>query len=490
MSFSKQTAPAKSGSGYRWSRVGMRRIAWILCYSVIVAGAAVTPTNDARAQAPLPVPAPATTPPATTPSATSPPAAKVHVTPLAHDEEIQSRLQRILDVTGLFHDPHVTVKDGVVFLDGQTRHDADKAWAGDLARNTQDVVAVVNHLDVVEPLVWDFRPAVSSLEDMQRGVMRALPFLACAIVIMLLAYLAALVVTRWTRRALQTKVQAALLREVFARCAGFVVLVVGLYTTLRIADLTHLALTIVGGTGLLGLVIGFAFGNITENFLASVFLSTQHPFYVGDLVEIAGILGYVQRLTTRATVVMTLDGNEVQIPNSTVYKSVIRNYSTSATRREDFALSIPRNVSVEKTQERAIEVLNRHPAVLKEPEPAVLVDALTDSAVVLKVYFWLNGQEKSWLKVRSSVMRLVMDTIDVKSTAADPAANAHSALVERGKRRRDQHTSQPAIVTQAEGSLQTEARQIAEQAHEARQDDGENLLKLPQDSAPADAASH
>ncbi len=448
---------------------------------ILVASWLLQPAIHARAQLTLPAPATASPPAAKTPDATSPPAAKVHVTPLARDEEIQNRLQRIFEVTGLFSNPQVQVHDGVVFLEGQTKHDSDKAWAGDLARNTQDVVAVVNHLDVVEPLAWDFRPAVSSLEDMQRGVMRALPFLACAAIIMLLAYTAALVATRWTRRALETKVQAPLLREVFARCAGFLVLVIGLYTTLRIADLTHLALTIVGGTGLLGLVIGIAFGNITENFLASIFLSTQHPFYVGDLVEIAGISGYVQRLTTRATVVMTLDGNEVQIPNSTVYKSVIHNYSTSATRREDFTFSIPRTQSVDKIQEKAMEVLKHHPAVLSDPEPAVLVDALTDSTVVLKVYFWLNGREQSCLKVRSSVMRLVLGTVEA-AKGKDAQSSGHDPLPQR-KTRSEPPASTPAIVTKAEGNLTTDAKQIAEQAQEARHDDGENLLNLPQNTS-------
>ena len=36
-----------------------------------------------------------------------------------------------------------------------------KKWAGDLARNTQDVVAVANRMEVPDPPVWDFRPASS-----------------------------------------------------------------------------------------------------------------------------------------------------------------------------------------------------------------------------------------------------------------------------------------------------------------------------------------
>ena len=68
----------------------------------------------------------------------------------------------------------------------------------------------------------------------------------------------------------------------------------------------------------------------------------QQPFRVGDLIKIEDVLGYVQRLTTRTTVIATVDGNEVQIPNATIYKSVIRNFSTIPNCRVDFEIGVRR----------------------------------------------------------------------------------------------------------------------------------------------------
>ena len=64
---------------------------------------------------------------------------------------------------------------------------------------------------------------------------------------------------------------------------------------------------------------------------------------------------------------MTLDGNEVQIPNSTVYKSVIRNFTTSPNRRDDFTISIPRDESIDDAQQLAMDVLEHHPAIFAIP---------------------------------------------------------------------------------------------------------------------------
>ena len=213
--------------------------------------------------------------------------------------------------------------------------------------------------------------------------------------------------TRGARALLRQRVRANLLRNVIARGIGVLVFLFGAYIVLRVSGLTQLALTVVGGTGLIGLAVGIAFRDITENFLASIFLSMQRPFETGDLVEVTGVTGYVQQLNVRTTILMTLDGNLVQIPNASVYKSNLRNFTTNANRREDFVVGIGYDDSINEAQEIARKVLADHPAVLNDPEPSVLADSLGKATVNLRVYFWLNGREHSWLKVRSSVIRLV-----------------------------------------------------------------------------------
>ncbi len=133
----------------------------------------------------------------------------------------------------------------------------------------------------------------------------------------------------------------------------------------------------------------------------------QRPFESGDLVEVSGVTGYVQQLNVRTTILITLDGNLVQIPNAAIYRSNLRNFTTNSNRREDFIVGIGYDVSINDAQEIARKVLADHPAVLNDPEPMVLADNLGRATINLRVYFWLNGREHSWLKVRSSVIRLV-----------------------------------------------------------------------------------
>ncbi|MEX0706877.1 MAG: mechanosensitive ion channel family protein [Woeseia sp.] len=414
---------------------------------------------------------------------------KVDIQPVAKDGDIEQRLTDILGTTGWFGEPRVTVEDGIVYLKGTTKNDESRQWAGDLARNTEGVIAVVNQIEVAPGSIWNFDPTFEVLNDLVRGFVRLLPLIVVALGIIAISWVLARLMVLLLRRRLVARSGSQLLREVLARAGGILVMLVGLYLVLRIAGLTQLALTVVGGTGLIGLVLGIAFRDITENFLASLFLSLQQPFREGDLVEVASVTGYVQRLTARTTVLMTLDGNQVQVPNATVFKSTLRNFTSNPDRREDFTVGIGYDDSIASAQEVALKVLAEHPAVLKVPEPLVLVDNLGASTVNLRVYFWLDGGQHSWLKVKSSVIRFIKRAFqDAQISLPDEAREVtfpHGVPVRMIESDRSAEPVEPgkakaaaepeAVSTKAEAGLQSEAGDIKEQARRSWTP-GENLL--------------
>ncbi len=431
----------------------------------------------------------------------SPAPDRVDVRPAARDDEIGQRIQRVLIATEWFTDPQVRVQEGVVFLSGVAESEELREWAGELARSTQDVVAVANRMRVGDRSIWDFQPAFLGLTELWRDFIRALPLVLFGLLILSLSAVVSVLATRGARSMLRPRIQARLLRNVVARTVGVLTFLIGAYIVLRLSGLTQLALTLVGGTGLLGLIIGIAFRGITENFLASIFLSMQRPFMTGDLVEIDNITGYVQQLNVRTTVLMTLNGNLVQIPNSTVYKSNLRNFTTNCNRREEFSIGIGYDDSINDAQEVARQVLADHPAILNDPEPAVLVDSLGQSTVNLRIYFWLNGREYSWLKVRSSVIRLVKRAFQKEGISMPDESRevvfpkgVPVTLIEREngeqsdagragiKSAVSSREEGDDVSTEAEAGLYSEAVVIEEQARQAGPvNDGENLL--PPDKA-------
>jgi len=417
---------------------------------------------------------------------------QVDVQPRARDDEIVDRLQNILEATEWFVDPQIEVRDGVVFLQGRTQRDEWKEWASTLSRNTQDVVAVVNRIEIIPRSIWDFSPAWAELRTLWRDAIQALPLVVFGLLLLGLTWFLTGLAVRIARQFVRGRLPSPLLANVVAWLVAAPILLMGIYVVLRIAGLTQLALTVLGGTGLAGLVIGIAFRDIAENFLASILISIRNPFRAGDRVDLAGFTGIVERVTTRGTVLMTLDGNHVQIPNSTVYKSTITNYTANPSRRMDFVVGVGYDAVIPEAQSAIGQILTEHPAVLEDPQPLVLVEELGVSTINLRAYFWFNGSQYEGLRLKSSLIRFAKRALDdagvsmpdearevifpngvpvVAQTNAENAASSTSAQPETADLVPDP------LSTDSEGGLRSEDMQIQEQARQSRSpEEGEDLL--------------
>ena len=340
----------------------------------------------------------------------------VQVDPVNSDDRIEKRLDEILDATGWFSDSDVRVDRGVVFLSGLADSEKHRSWAEATTMNTSDVVAVVNRLKVAESPFWNFAPAIQSLKQLGRETTSLLPLVLVAIVIAILGYYVARVAALLTRKLTNRSLNSTLLQQVAGNVVGVLVFIICFYIALRVSGLTRLAVTLLGGTGLVGLALGFAFRDIAENYLASILISLNHPFRVGDLIEVGevgsrGATGYVRKVTTRGTILSTLEGNQIQLPNSTVYKGMVTNYTATPLSRLDFTVGIGFDDSISEAQELIMAVLREHEAVVDEPPPMVLVESLGAATVNLRVYYWYNLEKHSGFKVGSSIIRLVKQNL-------------------------------------------------------------------------------
>lgn len=420
-------------------------------------------------------------------------AERIEVEPVSSDRAILKRLSSILKATGWFSEVSVAVEEGVVFLDGRTASADYRNWAGELAGKTRDVVAVVNRIEVAQPSPWDFSPALGELQLLWDRTVQSLPRFGLGLLVLILFGLATKLMADGARKALDSRL-TPLLRDVAVRVVSILVLLVGFYLVLQIAGLSGLAATVLGGTGIVGLVAGIAFRDILENYLASILISLRNPFRVGDLVEIAGHLGLVLRVTTRGTVLMNPDGNHVQIPNAMVYKSIIRNYTANPNRRDCFEVGIGFENEIAQAQEVALGVLNRHAGVLKDPEAQVLVDRLGSATVNLKAYFWYDGAAFNGLKVKSALIRLVKRAFEAEGISMPDEAReilfpegvsvrmVETVTAEGGEARAPRAT--PAVTAAevvdsgVEDDLSSEDGQLRQQASQSRTPEaGTNILQ-------------
>lgn len=467
----------KSIAGFASSARPPRFASFLL---ILVAGIALYSQQPQEASSQTPEPAPQV-------------AGSISVNSAVADTRIAERLTRILNATKWFRQVNVRVDQGLVFLDGQTDSEERKIWAGDLARNTEGVVAAVNQISVDEASAWDFTPAWSEMHRLGSQALKRSPLIGLSLLILILAWAMMLWVSRSARFVFHRWLDNLLLRRVVSRTIAVPVFLLGIYLALRVAGLTSLAATVLGGTGLIGLIIGIAFREIAENFLASLMISIQNPFAQGDLITVAGHQGFVQSVNTRATLLMTLDGNHVQVPNATIYKSTIINFTANPNSRFDFLVGIGYDDSIENAQAVARAVLERQEGLLADPEPWVIVETLGAATVNLRIYFWVNTARYNALKVRSAVIRGVKrafvtagismpdesrevvfpNGVPVHMLEEKPPAPAVSEVLSNAEA-----VATASEVPPTEGDLTTEATDIEQQAQRARKPEGgTNLLK-------------
>lgn len=247
--------------------------------------------------------------------------------------------------------------------------------------------------------------AQSLVVELWQNFLYRLPGLVIGFVVMLVFIMLAGPVSRLLLKPTAASSLTPLIKSVAQRSVSLFIILLGIYLFLYLAGLTGFAVAIVSGTGVVGLILGFAFRDIAENFISSLLLTVQRPFRIGDIVQINDFTGIIQKVTARATTIVDFDGNHIQIPNATIYKGVIKNLTANPLMRGHFVLGVGYDADIQQAQAMALTLVNAHPNVLEDPEPQVLIDNLGASTYNVKVYFWVNVEETSVLKMSSVLMR-------------------------------------------------------------------------------------
>ena len=141
-------------------------------------------------------------------------------------------------------------------------------------------------------------------------------------------------------------------------------------------------------------------------------LSLRQPFRPNDHVLIDDLEGRVIRLTSRATVLMTLEGNHLRIPNAQVFKAVIINYTRNPQRRLDFVLGIDADDDPRAAMKLGAQTLAELPFILDDPAPAGRIEEVGDSNIAIRFLGWIDQREADWYKSRSLAIAAVKEALE------------------------------------------------------------------------------
>lgn len=314
------------------------------------------------------------------------------------DARIAARLGEIFGNVPSLAGVTATSSEGVVTLAGTAPDQQAVERAAAIASGVEGVVTVENAIE--RDVSADLGKQVGGFQDKLADFTRMLPLIGVAmlvgLVIAFLGYLLSSLTGIWRRLA-----PNSFLAELIASAIRFVFIVLGVVVALDMIGAGALLGAVLGGAGVIGIALGFAMRDTVENYVASLMLSLRQPFRANDHVVIDSHEGRVIRLTSRATVLMTLNGNHLRIPNSTVFKAVILNYTRNPQRRFDFTLGVDADDDPLAAQALGRETLASLDFVCADPAPEVQISEVGDSNVALCFLGWVDQREVSFNKARS-----------------------------------------------------------------------------------------
>ncbi len=200
--------------------------------------------------------------------------------------------------------------------------------------------------------------------------------------------------------------------RVFAKLASSTMTVLGTLLAITIVFPSVRPVDVLTGAGVLTIAAGFAFQDILQNLLAGILLLFRQPFRGGDQVKVGDVVGTVEEINIRETVVKTFDGRRVLIPNASVYTDVISVQTAYGRIRAEFVVGVAYETNMSHAREVASAALAGVAGVLPEPVPEVLYGGLGQSAMQLQVLFWCDASQLEMLRTVDRAIQAVKVTFD------------------------------------------------------------------------------
>jgi len=192
------------------------------------------------------------------------------------------------------------------------------------------------------------------------------------------------------------------LQHAIAQIVGYVVLIVGILVVLDNSGI-HLG-TLAVFAGAVGVGVGFGLQNIVSNFISGLVILAERPITIGDRIEVAGIVGQVERIRARSTVIRTNDNIMMIVPNTKFIDSPVTNW-TYGDRRVRFRIpvSVAYGSDIAKVRDTLLAVAGENLHTLKEPAPSAFLENFGENAIEFKLVVWSSEMSARPSRYRSDI---------------------------------------------------------------------------------------
>ncbi len=235
-----------------------------------------------------------------------------------------------------------------------------------------------------------------------------LPNLVIAVLVIIFFYLIARLLRKLLERILYRFIDNKSAIDLFLAIATVLVMMVGLMVALSVLDLSKTVTSMLAGIGVVGLALGLAFQDAASNLISGISMAIHSPINVGDIIETSDFMGTVKKIHLRSTTVYDPRGQDIIVPNRTIFQNLYRHYTINGIRRIDLECGISYGDDLRKVKEVTLEAITSLPMRKQSRDVEFFFTGFGDSSINFVVRYWIDFQRiPDYMEAQSEgVMRL------------------------------------------------------------------------------------
>ncbi|MCE7041209.1 mechanosensitive ion channel family protein [Dyadobacter sp. CY312] len=190
------------------------------------------------------------------------------------------------------------------------------------------------------------------------------------------------------------------------------VFAVGLFFALGILGLDKTVTSLLAGAGVLALALGFAFQDLTTNFISGAFIAIQRPIAVGDIIETNGYTGRVKSIGLRSVKLDNFAGQMVELPSKDIFQKPIVNFTHSGERRVSIECGVSYQDDLKKVENLTLETIKSLNFLSAIRPVEFNFTKFGENSVDFQVLFWIDQIKTGPGAAKSTGMMAIKSKFD------------------------------------------------------------------------------
>lgn len=246
-----------------------------------------------------------------------------------------------------------------------------------------------------------------------RELIRMLPNILLAALIILLGFYLSKWIGRFARRVYGKLSHGAVITNLFGSFVYLVCIGITLFAALSVLNLDKALTSLLAGAGIAGLALAFAFQDIAANFMSGILITLRRPVRINDIIKVKDYMGKVHAINLRDTVLQTFQGQMVIIPNKDVLQNPIENFSLLGRRRMDLSVGISYGEDLDRVKAVTLQAVSGISGLANNEQTSFFWEAFSDSSINFTLRLWAATPEQpDYLRLRSEAITQLKKAYD------------------------------------------------------------------------------